>query len=852
MQPFVGTSGIACVPRLLRCGFSGCVLVFALTLAAPTDAQTPGGQPPARPAASTPSFLDNIKWDIDLGAQGVDLDGDRPGKFTETRDVAKGFFVRNLRVNMNAAGSPAYAFASALNVRQLDQRVQIAGGRIGRFRSSFVWDQLPRSYSDGHSPFTSPTPGVLQVSPSIRAAFQSLVDGQVPPAVPAAFIDLVRVEFNRSPIIELRTRRDLASFEQVVQPSANWTLNFAAQQQRINGTRPKGTGTFARNNIGGGVGDAVWESLGVELPEPVSYRTNNVAVGTLFTGARWRLGIDYNLSLFRNDVTALAYENPFRVTDAQGNPPGSAVGRFRMVNGQVALAPNTDYHAVDARGSVDLGTGTQVRGLFEWSRSQQKDQFLPYTLNTALRVSRTGGSVNLPVDYPITSVTSLPVQSLNGEIETTNHDYALVSNLGSKNRLTVQFTAEDMDNNSPQIVFPGFPRFGESHWVTSLDYYGVPVRNLPTSFTRQNVIAAWRGTPSDKVTANAQYEWEVWNRTFRDVDRTNEHSIRAWVDLKPSKPITIKGDYRFADRKPELYKTQPFIFTQNFAYTTNGVNMTDPLGAWVVTPQTHVTPDVPLEFNLLRRFDESGRRRHEALAAFNLVGSRLATFSANYRYIRDDYDAGFYGLNFTKASIASLDLTLTPRDGTMVYLNYSRDDTSYGFLGMGHLITGAVVDTTPCCAQFPIANTWDRRNNAGLDTFQIGLNSATDGERIIVDVSYVLSNAKEQLRTSNPFPVLTNSPLTAGAYDYPDTLNRWQEVDASIAHHLRPRVLIGLRYQYVPYKLDDFYLNDLQPYPQGAVLSGGVPVNLQRQQLLNARFTSVNAQLASVFLRYSF
>src|SRR5439155_5976066 len=100
MRPFVETSGLTCVTRLLKCGASGCVFVFALTLAAPAAAQTPAGQPPARPAAAaSPSFLDNIKWDIDLGAQGVDLDGDRPGKFTETRDAPNGFFVRNLRVN---------------------------------------------------------------------------------------------------------------------------------------------------------------------------------------------------------------------------------------------------------------------------------------------------------------------------------------------------------------------------------------------------------------------------------------------------------------------------------------------------------------------------------------------------------------------------------------------------------------------------------------------------------------------------------------------------------------------------------------------------------------------------------
>ena len=60
------------------------------------------------------------------------------------------------------------------------------------------------------------------------------------------------------------------------------------------------------------------------------------------------------------------------------------------------------------------------------------------------------------------------------------------------------------------------------------------------------------------------------------------------------------------------------------------------------------------------------------------------------------------------------------------------------------------------------------------------------------------------------------------------------------------------RYRYEPYKLDDFFLNNLQPYAQGLVTANRVPVNIQRDLLLNARFTNYNAHLATVFLRYAF
>src|SRR5207245_1493270 len=141
----------------------------------------------------------------------------------------------------------------------------------------------------------------------------------------------------------------------------------------------------------------------------------------------------------------------------------------------------------------------------------------------------------------------------------------------------------------------------------------------------------------------------------------------------------------------------------------------------------------------------------------------------------------FYGLNFTRMSSAAAEVTFTPRDTTFVYVSYSRDRNRLGYLGLTNLVVGAVVDTTACCAQFPIANTWDRRGNDTLDTLQFGINTAVNEGRTTIDLAYVLSNAKDQIHTINPYQILANSPLTAGAYDYPDTINRWQEIDATVA-----------------------------------------------------------------------
>ena len=156
----------------------------------------------------------------------------------------------------------------------------------------------------------------------------------------------------------------------------------------------------------------------------------------------------------------------------------------------------------------------------------------------------------------------------------------------------VQYRAEDVQNKSPRIVFPGFSRFGESHWVTAQDYYGVKIENFPTSFVKQDAIASWRWDLSSRVTMAADYQFESWKRTFRDAARTNENSFHGQLDAKLLNNLKLRTDYKYSDREASVYTTVPMSFNA----ATNTVE---------VTSATVYTPGVPLEFSRLRRFDET-------------------------------------------------------------------------------------------------------------------------------------------------------------------------------------------------------------------------------------------------------
>ena len=802
---------------------------------------------PSKDIPTGPSLFENWKTQLDLGARNYDLYGGHAGKFLENRDVTRGFFVNGAALRYESAHSPYSFWFDASNIRELDETIKTDIWKVGAFRTSFLWDRIPRFYGEGKSLFQTSSPGNLIVSPSIRAALQSVVDGQNPSAISPALAPLIKQELSAAAFSDIRTKRDQAGLRQSFRIGDHWEFHVLAKTTFNRGTRPKGAGTFARQN-NGPAGDGVWESIAVELPEPVQYRTTDFKAGAVASGAKWRFGFDYGFTLFRNNVGTLTYQNPFRVTDAvgidaAGNPsPGSAIGRNRFVTQQLSLPPDTDYHSLTVWWGFDLPRKTQFRGLFSWGQSSQNDPFLPYTQNTALVGTGIGLANNLPQGTSVLNVSSLPQRSLNGQVRNLNFDSTLVSKPWKNMNFRVQYRDEDMKNKSPSIVFPGFSRFGESHWVTGPgDYYNVPIRNFPSSFVKQDAIATWEWNAASWVTWRTEYQYENWKRTFRDAPRTEENSIRGRLDFKLPRKAKLVTDYTFSNRELDAYRTVPMLFNP----TLNG-------GSWEVTAATRFDPTVPLEFSQLRRFDEAGRKRYDAKAILDVPLGEKLSFSGSYRFLRNNYTKGFYGMQFDDQGSFDGAVNFSIGERTFLYYDVSWQRDRYRNLGLGHLIIGAVSGVTGCCAQYPVANTWDRSSRSNLYNFQTGINWATNGEKTTIDLSYGVSFARDRIHAFNPYPILANSPRTAGAYDYPDTVNRFQEVRFSLSRKLRPGLELGIQYRFEAYQLDDFFLNGLEAYSQGLVVRGGVATNLPRQLILNARFGTYHSHQEGVFLRYSF
>ena len=271
---------------------------------------------------------------------------------------------------------------------------------------------------------------------------------------------------------------------------------------------------------------------------------------------------------------------------------------------------------------------------------------------------------------------------------------------------------------------------------------------------------------------------------------------------------------------------------------------------------------------MLRRFDEADRVRKDGGVSLEVNRSETLNYSISWRYLRDDYDKNFWGLHYGVQSTVDAQLNYFPKGGkqdddaaaggggwmqnSFFYANYSREFDQTGYRGIGNLINGAGTNVRACCSQYPINNSWDRASRIKLDMFQFGLNTSSAGEKTALDISYGLGFARDRTTTGNPFPILGQSPRTAGTYNYPEVINRQQEVNLSLTHKMWEGLDLGFSYRYEPYRLSDYYTNNLVPYATTQVAGGTFGSNTPRQLFLDARFTSMHANVATVFLRYSF
>jgi hypothetical protein len=219
----------------------------------------------------------------------------------------------------------------------------------------------------------------------------------------------------------------------------------------------------------------------------------------------------------------------------------------------------------------------------------------------------------------------------------------------------------------------------------------------------------------------------------------------------------------------------------------------------------------PIEFNLLRRFDEADRIRHDGGLTLELFKGERTNFSASYHYLGDEYDKNLFGLLFNRYQFFDAQFTHAFKNGSFLYANYNREVNNFKYRDLAHLLPNPQAPParssrarwlntpSPIPGSVPAAAVWTVLNSAS--TGRLRKESYENGS--LTSSMRSPSPATELLPQIRLFP-RADSVVHAGANPYPDTVVRRHDVNIAILRRIKEDFAIGVRYWYEPYNQDDF------------------------------------------------
>ena len=540
-------------------------------------------------------------------------------KFQEYREIPNGFFLSNVNFGLS---KNAWTFdVSAVDLLQEDQRIVGVLSKPGTVRITVGYDQIPKWFSNTSATLFANAGGGRELFPvPLRQQLETVVPATDVGPLLQSGLDAAQ------PYPQLRYRRDKV-FGDVVWTTPVTGLTFRAgfdQEQRA-GTHPQ---TLATNFA---TGPDSTEFAGV-----TDFTTQNARLGLDYAHSIFHVGGEVVWSQFHDDMTASvapgspvyqdAYivDNPLRATDGTPDAPNPAFPNNPAAAHLLLSAPPDSRSGwLNLNGGVKLWNWGRVDLSYGIGRSKQDEDFLPFTLNTAIipptpLVILEGG----PAGTPVTRY--------DGSIDLSRWDARFSGHPLHWFSFQVYGHGYDYDNKTPDYNIP--------NWVsTDVDLANTAVDAEPFAYktTRYGATADFR--PLRHVGVEVGAEKETWDYTHRAVSNTDENIYRIQVTWDPAAWGRIRAGYRNGTRRYDSYADDPG----------------DPLG--------------------LRTFDVANRNqtRYDLLADFTPI-DRLS-FGVQLHSTKDDYPDSAFGRTSDKSTGWAADFSVDAGHGVTVAGNYGED-----------------------------------------------------------------------------------------------------------------------------------------------------------------------------------
>ena len=565
--------------------------------------------------------------EIDFGLERAYADTNS-SKFREYRDLPNGPYLPYFRL----FGDDGVRYNLIVeNGFRDDARYRLLAD-AGPLRFAADYNLIPHRFgNDARSLLHEAAKGVLVIDDTIQRANQTALEAQFASnrtGINFAFLSgLVAPELAAANTFDIALLRQRGRFEVGLTPNHPIDVKLSYFQERRSGNRAAGT-SFGFGNV-------------VESPEPIQYRTEDWGLSAEISRPWGLIRGAAHYNRFNNQIDALVFDNPFRVTDSTDASAYTAPGSGSIggpSRGRIDLSPDNKAVTGSLGFLLRLPANSRLTADVSASRWTQDRRFLPYTINSAITVPFRADDPN-----------NLPAQSLDGRIDVTNVSLFFTSRPISELGLTARYRVYDLSNKTDRIEFPGYVRF-DAVWES------IPRINVPYEYrrTQADATASWDFGP---VTAEAGYRFLEWHREFRETEKTREHTVIGAVNLHAADWVLLRASYETGYRNRDEYE---FERSEDASF------------------QEPAPP--PAQLPSLRRFDQARRDvdRFNGLLQLTPGGGNF-TFSLSYLFTKEDYgrepvvDASGlrYGLIDVRYDTYTAEADYSPSDRWSVYGFYT-------------------------------------------------------------------------------------------------------------------------------------------------------------------------------------
>lgn len=669
---------------------------------------------------------------------GVGFNTENSSKFGEYTGLNEDgpFGVGSIDIQQRApfnSESSQYWGISGTNLGLDSRALHLEYGRQGLYDLFLDYDQTPRNQiNDARTPFIGEGTGRLTLPAGLQNTGTSS-------AGIAGLDEALR------PIDIETERKDLGG-------GITWHLT---PEWSIKGTYAhefkEGTDTIA-----GIFGESGGNPLSSILPQPIDYEEDRVDIGLAYTGERLQVELAYEGSWFTNNEDSLRWDNPFT----------NAAWDVVSPQGQLGLPPDNQAHRISLSTGYNLGETTRLNGVFSYGLMLQDEAYLPYTITSALA----------DVDP------TLPRQSLDGEIENLLVDLSASTRPMPRLDLRARYRYDDRNNNTPRDIYVPV------HSDTLLQSSSEELINLPYSSTQNlvNLDASYLLLPESSTKLSVGYDFEQKERTFTEVETTQDHTGRVKIQSTPFESLSGSVKYAHTIRDGSGYQgNAPFLASH-----------------------VGLAPDDFENLPSLRKFYLADRNSDTVSASLTILPHEQVSLGLSGNYTMYDYTDGTYGLRNHNFADATVDISYSPMENVIAYAfftherqNFEQDSIQY--------TSGTVADAL---ANDPTrrwsADTRDLVNTVGTRIEWKGVADLFD-----VDLDYSYSRAVTSFDLSGGTATDT-TPL-------PDLTSNLHSLGISASYHLQENASLRFGYRFETLSTDDFALDDVNVNTVGLVLGLG-------------------------------